>query len=696
MDTRISAFGTVGAFFDTESAYDLYITLEPGWNTFELVNDWSFNGSYIIAMEFTNVIYAGLDASATPSSNSIVMLGGGWDLWADIASGSSSLNDGEWGIRANITYEGADVTYNIYEGEVNLLADGLTNNSYTVEDLENNITYAFAISATYPDGSESELSVPIELTPQSNSVYELSYDDGTSEFGFNAGQNNYSAVRFTSVGSDDLVRVKWYQVGNGGAFYLKLYANDNDTPGNEIFSTIVTGGVDGWNTQDLIEENITLNGIFWVGAKEFSSTRPFGLDTDSDAENSYFRVGDNGTWESIANSGLSGNLMFRVSLDHPVSDEVTLEIPHLSDWNLVGAPVGVQDVPGDYLGYYPDAIQGTLYAFSDGYGLTEDMFPGEGYWLRFTDVGFNTVTGTRLNDVTVLLHSDWNLISGSSNGVPVGSISDPENLIIPGTIYGFGVGYETAETIEPGKGYWVRSNGDGSVEIGAVWRSKTHSFVNQLENTNYLNINNTTLYFGVQLDEKTKLSYSLPPKPPAGSFDARFAGDWKVTDSYGIIDVMNPNETLMVNYQVNDAEKWELTDDKGNVFELSGNDVVEISGDVENMELRKSTSVNIPTEFTLSQNYPNPFNPTTTISFSIPVETFDSNVSRRSGGTSLHVYDLTGRLVKTLLNDNIEPGYHSVVWSGTDTHGQSVASGMYLYQLKTDNNIITKKLVLLK
>jgi len=152
----------------------------------------------------------------------------------------------------------------------------------------------------------------------------------------------------------------------------------------------------------------------------------------------------------------------------------------------------------------------------------------------------------------------------------------------------------------------------------------------------------------------------------------------------------------MVNYQVNDAEKWELTDDKGNVFELSGNDVVEISGDVENMELRKSTSVNIPTEFTLSQNYPNPFNPTTTISFSIPVETFDSNVSRRSGGTSLHVYDLTGRLVKTLLNDNIEPGYHSVVWSGTDTHGQSVASGMYLYQLKTDNNIITKKLVLLK
>jgi len=64
--------------------------------------------------------------------------------------------------------------------------------------------------------------------------------------------------------------------------------------------------------------------------------------------------------------------------------------------------------------------------------------------------------------------------------------------------------------------------------------------------------------------------------------------------------------------------------------------------------------------------------------------------------TSLQIYDLTGRLVKTLLNDDLEPGYHSVVWNGRDAHGQSVASGMYFYKLKTVNNIITKKLVLLK
>ncbi len=687
VDTRISAFGTVGAFFDTDPTYDLYITLEPGWNTFELVNDWSFSGSYIIAMEFTNFIYAGLDASATPSTNSVVMLGSGWDLWADVAAGSGGgLNDGEWGIRANITYSGAGVTYNIYESGVNLIVDGLTNNSYIVEDLENNITYSFAISATYPDGSESELSEAVELTPQSNSVYELSYDDGTSEFGFNAGQNNYTAVRFTTIGNDPLVRVKWYQVGDGGAFYLKIYSNDGDTPGNEIFSTIVTGGVDGWNTRDLIDENLTLSGTFWVGAKEFSSTHPFGLDTGTDTGNSYFRVGDGGTWEPIANSGLSGNLMFRVSLDHPVSGEISIDVPHLSDWNLVGAPVGTQDIPGNYLGYYPDAIEGTLYSFTTGYEQVEDMYPGVGYWLRFTENGSNVVTGTQLNVVEINLQSDWNLISGTSENSSVDNIIDPDALIIPGTIYGFGVGYEVAESLEPGEGYWVRSNGEGQITIATAWRSKTHSFVSKLENANHLTINNTTLYFGVQLDEKTKLSYSLPPKPPAGSFDIRFAGDWKVTESYGMIDVMNPDEMLMVNYYVNIDEKWELTDERGNVFELIDDGVVEIAGDVTKMELRKSTSANLPTEFALKQNYPNPFNPTTVIRYQVPV----------TSDVQLTVYDLMGRKVKKLVSGSVVSGTHHVTWNGIDTHGQTVASGMYLYRLISGEYTETKKLLLLR
>ncbi len=99
-----------------------------------------------------------------------------------------------------------------------------------------------------------------------------------------------------------------------------------------------------------------------------------------------------------------------------------------------------------------------------------------------------------------------------------------------------------------------------------------------------------------------------------------------------------------------------------------------------------------PHQFVLHQNYPNPFNPVTTIRFDIPVETTGSVVSgRRSGGTSLHIFDVKGRLVETLIDNVMESGSHSVIWNASD-----VASGVYIYRLVTGNNVITKKMVLLK
>ena len=66
----------------------------------------------------------------------------------------------------------------------------------------------------------------------------------------------------------------------------------------------------GWNMQDLSSETLVVSGDFWVGTKEFSSTSPFGLDRDSNAEASYTRVGIDGDWTAV-----SGNLMMRTFLD---------------------------------------------------------------------------------------------------------------------------------------------------------------------------------------------------------------------------------------------------------------------------------------------------------------------------------------------------------------------------------------------
>jgi Peptidase family C25/Propeptide_C25/FlgD Ig-like domain/Carboxypeptidase regulatory-like domain len=88
----------------------------------------------------------------------------------------------------------------------------------------------------------------------------------------------------------------------------------------------------------------------------------------------------------------------------------------------------------------------------------------------------------------------------------------------------------------------------------------------------------------------------------------------------------------------------------------------------------------------LAQNAPNPFNPRTEIKFSIP----------SSQDVTLRIYNVEGRLVRTLLQGRQEAGAHAVMWSGRDEQGGTVASGLYFYRLITDAGTLTRKMTLLK
>jgi hypothetical protein len=91
----------------------------------------------------------------------------------------------------------------------------------------------------------------------------------------------------------------------------------------------------------------------------------------------------------------------------------------------------------------------------------------------------------------------------------------------------------------------------------------------------------------------------------------------------------------------------------------------------------------IPAEFALYQNYPNPFNPITTIRFDIPVETYHN--------TSLQIFDITGRMVKTLVNEKLEPGQHEIQWDASQH-----ASGVYFLRMNAVPFTKTQKMILLK
>ena len=87
-------------------------------------------------------------------------------------------------------------------------------------------------------------------------------------------------------------------------------------------------------------------------------------------------------------------------------------------------------------------------------------------------------------------------------------------------------------------------------------------------------------------------------------------------------------------------------------------------------------------DYVLAQNFPNPFNPSTKIEFKIPM----------MEQVNISVYNLEGRLIKTLVNQVMSAGNHVVNWDGTNEIGAKVSTGMYIYQLKTNSTNLNRRM----
>ena len=94
----------------------------------------------------------------------------------------------------------------------------------------------------------------------------------------------------------------------------------------------------------------------------------------------------------------------------------------------------------------------------------------------------------------------------------------------------------------------------------------------------------------------------------------------------------------------------------------------------------------IPEAFALHQNYPNPFNPITSLRYDLP----------QDGLVNVTVYDMMGRIVKTLVNSSQTAGYKSIQWNATNDRNEPVSAGLYLYTIQAEKFRQTKKMVLLK
>lgn len=110
-----------------------------------------------------------------------------------------------------------------------------------------------------------------------------------------------------------------------------------------------------------------------------------------------------------------------------------------------------------------------------------------------------------------------------------------------------------------------------------------------------------------------------------------------------------------------------------------------IQEDSDDEEAAKEVN-DLPDGYALSQNYPNPFNPSTSIDYSIA----------KSEHVSIDIININGQIVRTLVDQAMPSGNHTIEWDGNSDNGQKVASGVYLYRFVAGDNKMVKKMTLMK
>ena len=169
---------------------------------------------------------------------------------------------------------------------------------------------------------------------------------------------------------------------------------------------------------------------------------------------------------------------------------------------------------------------------------------------------------------------------------------------------------------------------------------------------------------------------------PSGKLSIFNIGDTTKTElqmKYSdIFEIMKANAMTSIN------GTWTIHASDGNLVTEAANGPFTLSFDATSVGI--IGEIILPTEFALHQNYSNPFNPVTTLRYDLPENSF----------VNINIYDMLGRKVRSLIEQNQEAGYKSVMWDGTNEYGKLVSAGVYLYRIQAGEYVQTKKMVLLK
>ncbi len=352
-----------------------------------------------------------------------------------------------------------------------------------------------------------------------------------------------------------------------------------------------------------------------------------------------------------------------------------------ASWNLVSFP----GVPSDPLAAanYPAALS-PLFAFTGGYVQADSVKAGTGYWVKYDSARGLPLNGSPVFADTIGVAARWNMIGAVSVPVAVTALTSVPGTMTLSAIYGYasGSGYSAADSLLPGKGYWVKASEGGEIILSMGLAASTVAGKGPAGDAVVFTDaagEARTIYIGATGEE-------LPPPPPAGSFDVRFASERRselIPPEGKVIEVRSGLYPVKVLMTASTGGQYRIVErirgvEQGSYL-LSAGETVIPSKPAGTLSIEALDRGERPKHFALRQNWPNPFNPATTITFELSE---DARVS-------LRVYSLLGAEVAALVDGVLSAGTHSVSFDAGN-----LPSGVYLCRLRTAAGTEMRKMVL--
>ena len=357
-------------------------------------------------------------------------------------------------------------------------------------------------------------------------------------------------------------------------------------------------------------------------------------------------------------------------------------------WNLLSVPITLSNM--NFASIFPEATS-NAYSYDNGYQTATTAELGKGYWLKFNQALNKNLTGTPQSSVQINVKNGWNIIGPLHNNIPVSNITTNPPNIISSLFYGYNNGYQTATTLEKGKGYWVKVSSNGTMTIPTTLIKSDYSN-SQIDFNRYLDELNSSvkiifsdadgnegiLYLTEKLDRQI---FELPPIPPSQIFDVRFENNSfveSINQKSFVVNLQGINSELKIRTENLNATIKIFDPVSGHLISQSTGNEISIKN---NMNKIRIEIEKLPVDYVLYQNYPNPFNPTTSIIYQLKDEGF----------VQLKVFNSLGQEIATLVNEKQNAGKYEVKFDAS-----RLPSGIYFYSIRVNDFVQTKKMTLLK